>query len=295
LDEFSKIIKKSIRINDLVGIRDVNEYYIFLPKTKLNGAYAVFERLKKNAGLNYKINASVIDVLDRTFDKIKENLENALDSSQDAESFLVVASDAININGVKIFKKTSGVIDDELINKAFSAVLEKNQTTATNQNKKSTKNKLKTKIEKKKQEVLNENVQEQRILDNISKTPDEIENMQIAQRNAVVFKQVYKNKCLIVIEPAFKKYKNLIKDANKYVFAEYKVSPVHSYFKAIKGANEILINLKYEGLATIQVETVHIFNNRINSKDAVDVEITRINKQLLEDILKEFTNALESC
>ena len=43
--EFIGIIKESIRMNDSVIIKDVDQFYVYLQKTKLNGAYSVFERI----------------------------------------------------------------------------------------------------------------------------------------------------------------------------------------------------------------------------------------------------------
>lgn len=91
--EFISILKKSIRINDSVIIKDVDEFYIYLQKTKLNGAYSVFERINNNLGVESGANAGVVEVLDQNFDDIKDALNAALSKACENTNSLIVASD----------------------------------------------------------------------------------------------------------------------------------------------------------------------------------------------------------
>ena len=91
--EFISIIKKSIRLNDSIIIKDVDKFYVYLHKTKLNGAYSVFERINNNLGIDAGANAGVVEVLEQKFDDIKEALEAALEKASENTNSLIVASD----------------------------------------------------------------------------------------------------------------------------------------------------------------------------------------------------------
>ena len=92
----NETIKKSIRLNDSVGIRKDNKYYIFLPKTKLNGAYAVFERINNNLGLDLGVNASVAEIKAEGFDAIKLMLERTFKNTENNTNTLLVAHDVLS-------------------------------------------------------------------------------------------------------------------------------------------------------------------------------------------------------
>lgn len=91
--EFISIIKKSIRINDSIIIKDVDQFYVYLQKTKLNGAYSVFERINNNLGAESGANAGVVEVQDQDFDDIKDALNAALEKACENTNSLIVASD----------------------------------------------------------------------------------------------------------------------------------------------------------------------------------------------------------
>lgn len=91
--EFIEIIKKSIRLNDSIIIKDVDKFYVYLQKTKLNGAYSVFERINTNLGIDSGANAGVVEVQEQKFEDIKEALEAALEKANENTNSLIVASD----------------------------------------------------------------------------------------------------------------------------------------------------------------------------------------------------------
>jgi len=91
--DFITIIKKSIRMNDSVVIKDVDQFYIYLQKTKLNGAYSVFERINNNLGIDSGANAGVVEVQDQNFEDIKDALSAALEKACENTNSLIVASD----------------------------------------------------------------------------------------------------------------------------------------------------------------------------------------------------------
>jgi len=91
--DFIATIKKSIRVNDSVIIKDVDEFYVYLQKTKLNGAYSVFERINNNLGIDAGANAGVVEVQEQDFDDIKDALNAALEKACENTNSLIVASD----------------------------------------------------------------------------------------------------------------------------------------------------------------------------------------------------------
>lgn len=91
--DFIEIIKKSIRLNDSVIIKDVDKFYIYLQKTKLNGAYSVFERINTNLGIDSGANAGVVEIQEQKYEDIVEALEAALKKASENTNSLIVASD----------------------------------------------------------------------------------------------------------------------------------------------------------------------------------------------------------
>lgn len=91
--DFIATIKKSIRVNDSVIIKDIDQFYIYLQKTKLNGAYSVFERINNNLGIDSGANAGVVEIQDQAFDDIKDALNAALEKACENTNSLIVASD----------------------------------------------------------------------------------------------------------------------------------------------------------------------------------------------------------
>ncbi len=92
-DVFINIIKKTIRLNDSVVVKDSNKFYIYLQKTKLNGAYSVFERINNNLGSDAGANAGVVEIQDQKFEDIIEALDAALEKAYENTNSLIVASD----------------------------------------------------------------------------------------------------------------------------------------------------------------------------------------------------------
>ncbi len=91
--DFISIIKKSVRLNDSIAIKDVDKFYIYLQKTKLNGAYSVFERINNNLGIDSGANAGVVEVNEQKYEDIVEALDSALSKANENTNSLIVASD----------------------------------------------------------------------------------------------------------------------------------------------------------------------------------------------------------
>lgn len=91
--EFVDIVKKAIRINDSIILKEENKYYLYLQKTKLNGAYSVFERINNSLGIDCAINAGVVELHNQKFEDIVEALSAALEKANENTNSLIVASD----------------------------------------------------------------------------------------------------------------------------------------------------------------------------------------------------------
>ena len=126
--EFISIIKKSIRVNDSIIIKDVDQFYVYLQKTKLNGAYSVFERINNNLGTESGANAGVVEVQDQEFDDIKDALNAALEKACENTNSLIVASDFY----VKEKKPTINLQKpSDILNRQNGQVQEEQQTSAS--------------------------------------------------------------------------------------------------------------------------------------------------------------------
>lgn len=91
--EFIDVIKSAIRINDSIITCAEDKYYIYLQKTKLNGAYSVFERINNTLGIDAGANAGVVEVHNQKFEDIVDALGAALEKANENTNSLIVASD----------------------------------------------------------------------------------------------------------------------------------------------------------------------------------------------------------
>ena len=144
--EFIEIIKKSIRLNDSIIIKDVDQFYVYLQKTKLNGAYSVFERINTNLGIDSGANAGVVEVQDQNFEDIKDALGAALIKACENSNSLIVASDfyveekkpKINLASSKEHKKPElspydGNVSNQNSNNEAKSAFDKNSIKLFNQ------------------------------------------------------------------------------------------------------------------------------------------------------------------
>ena len=120
--EFIGVIRKSIRLNDTIAMKGKNRFYVYLQKTKLNGAYSVFERINTNLGIESGANAGVVEIQDQEFEDILDALDAALDKASENTNSLIVASDFYT-------EKTKPLIDFEAHRNQMSAkgILENEQ------------------------------------------------------------------------------------------------------------------------------------------------------------------------
>ena len=79
-----------------MGIREDGKYYIYLPKTKLNGAYAVFERINNNLGFDFNVNAAVAEIDDKNFREVKDMLDSTYLKTK-GQSNVLLTTNALNV------------------------------------------------------------------------------------------------------------------------------------------------------------------------------------------------------
>lgn len=171
--EFIQTIKKSIRLNDSIAIKDTDKYYVYLQKIKLNGAYSVFERINNNLGVDCGANAGVVELQNQKFEDITEALSDALEKANENSNSLIVASDFYS-------DKDHAVMNFDVPDK----ILEKQKI----------------------QQEQMEKLEKGELPKNIKKT-----NTAFDRTSAVLFNKAYKRKLKFVVIPAFKKYENILK------------------------------------------------------------------------------------
>lgn len=116
--DFISVLKKSTRLNDSIVIKDLDKYYIYLQKTKLNGAYSVFERINQNLGIDSGANAGVVEIQEQKFEDITEALEAALEKASENTNSLIVASDFYSNNN-----KNSGYIEQNVHSQSSGGII----------------------------------------------------------------------------------------------------------------------------------------------------------------------------
>lgn len=141
-NDFMAVIKKSIRINDSIVIKDEDKFYIYLQKTKLNGAYSVFERINNNLGVDAGANAGVVEIQEQKYEDIVTALEDALEKACENSKSLIVASDfytnenrsTLTIDKIdKIQKQDSAINNDSMPENQANCGFDKNSIKLFNQ------------------------------------------------------------------------------------------------------------------------------------------------------------------
>lgn len=169
--EFISIIKKAIRINDSVVIKNSSEFYVYLQKTKLNGAYSVFERINNSLGLDGGANAGVVEVQNQKFEDIQDALDAALEKANENTNSLIVASDFYSESSTK------QILNFETAAKALQ-----------------------------RQERREEDRYPSKAPQGVNEAKSKFDKNSIK-----LFNQAYMRKLKVVITPVFKKYENILR------------------------------------------------------------------------------------
>lgn len=89
----AKSIKNSTRESDVIVHANANRFYVLLTETNLKGAFCVWDKIKRNVGEAYTLNAGISVIGEKSFEIIKSELLNALVESNSTKRDLVIVSD----------------------------------------------------------------------------------------------------------------------------------------------------------------------------------------------------------
>ena len=104
IEAMANAIFSSIRVDDIATLGRGAKFYIFLPKTSVNGAIVVLNKIKDNYGNDFEICAGISDICHKSFDEMEHDALQAL-------------SDAIATNAEYVLaqEKAEDTLDDWLV------------------------------------------------------------------------------------------------------------------------------------------------------------------------------------
>lgn len=104
IEKMAHAILSSIRVDDTATLGKGAKFYIFLPKTSVNGAIVVLNKIKENYGDNFEICAGISSISHKSFDEMEHDALHAL-------------SDAVATNAEYILaeEKEVDTLDDWLV------------------------------------------------------------------------------------------------------------------------------------------------------------------------------------
>lgn len=107
IEKMAQAILSSIRVDDTATLGRGAKFYILLPKTSVNGAIVVLNKIKENYGDNFEICAGISSISHKSFDEMEHDVLQAL-------------SDAIATNAEYVFaeEKETDTLDDWLVTEA---------------------------------------------------------------------------------------------------------------------------------------------------------------------------------
>ena len=107
IEKMAQAILSSIRVDDTATLGRGAKFYILLPKTSVNGAIVVLNKIKENYGDNFEICAGISSISHKSFDEMELDVLQAL-------------SDAIATNAEYVLaeEKETDTLDDWLVTEA---------------------------------------------------------------------------------------------------------------------------------------------------------------------------------
>lgn len=122
----AKAIKNSIRESDVVVHASANRFYVLLTETNLKGGFCVWDKIKRNIGETYTLNAGISVIGEKHFETIKAELLNALiESNSTKRDLIVVSEEEKNLSEDWLEKINSTQKNFKLFKQAFNKKLEK--------------------------------------------------------------------------------------------------------------------------------------------------------------------------
>lgn len=93
LEKMSNTISKSVRVNDVVTFGRGARFYIFLPKSGINGALVVLNKIKENYGENIEICAGISGIANKSFSDFEKDALQALSDALATNASYILADD----------------------------------------------------------------------------------------------------------------------------------------------------------------------------------------------------------
>lgn len=93
LEKISNAISKSVRVNDVVTFGRGARFYIFLPKSDINGALVVLNKIKENYGENIEICAGISGIANKSFSDFEKDALQALSDALATNASYILADD----------------------------------------------------------------------------------------------------------------------------------------------------------------------------------------------------------
>ena len=122
IEEITKIIKNSIRALDVTTLGKGANIYILLPKTDLNGALTVFNKIKNS--LSFEICAGMTEISNKYFGKFEKEALNALSEAILTNIDYVFAQSCSEQPNDWLDEEASSVKNFKLFRKMFNKKLE---------------------------------------------------------------------------------------------------------------------------------------------------------------------------
>ena len=124
--QLAQAIEKSTRNSDVLAHGPLNKFYILLHKTNLQGAFCVWDKIKKSIGEDRAIICGVADVENKTIEELKNELLNALIEAESTKNDLIVVGDGKeNSSEDWLDKINSSQKNFKLFKQAFNKKLDK--------------------------------------------------------------------------------------------------------------------------------------------------------------------------
>ncbi len=310
----NETIKKSIRLNDSVGIRKDGKYYIFLPKTKLNGAYAVFERINNNLGLDLSVNASVAEIKVEGFDTIKLMLERTFKNTENNTNTLLVAHDILSeFNSPKensrIKEHGPNIIEKRLSIKEKVSHAQNLFKKADNKTDFINDTFLNLEYNAKETEPVQETAKEEPVLPAVKEEAEVVlqnkpnpalpdikkaDFSEEEERNASLFRQAFKKKCELVTKPVFDKFKLQVENQRLFINVDKKIDFNQSYFELTKDDRMMRLTVNYPGFSKVDIVTEIFFGNERKGYNSFSLNLTEYSFHKLSITLDGLINEYKS-
>lgn len=124
--QLAKAIRNSTRVSDVVVHASANRFYILLVGTNLKGGFCVWDKIKRNIGEAYTLNAGISTIGEKSFETLKTELLNALVEANSTKQDLIIVSDEEkHLSNDWLDKINSTQKNFKLFKQAFNKKLEK--------------------------------------------------------------------------------------------------------------------------------------------------------------------------